>query len=303
MNTIKKLFPGLKIEEITINEMGWSSQVLILNNSYVVKIPRNDEAAESLDKEIEITGLLSNQVPVDIPNYVARIGENLVEGAAYDQLPGLLFTTQPVPAEIPKMEPLSLSEIEQDHIAGQMGTLLHSIHSIDRELVEHILHDYVKDSWKEKIDTLLLRSKNISRKAYVDEELNEVLEFLTHMEREFHGLELEEKFIHGDFAGWNMLYGSENNTITGLLDWADSRFGDPARDFTELIYDFGWNFAEKVVSAYDPADRKVMERAAFYLKFAGFQDLEYGMETGNDFFTDRGFKTIKKELSEFHTHK
>ena len=296
-----KLFPALEIKDLAEVDFGWSSQILLVNMAYVVKIPKTVEAANGIEKEMSLTSLIKGTLPVKVPEYVSSIFEPNLVAAAYKFIDGSMFTTQPVKDEIHALRAdVHLSGNKRGLIAMQIGETLGSIHSIPQDLVGPVLEKYVTDKWEEKISSWFQECRITGEKGLYPDELRICNEFLDTLEEEFHGLNYSQKFIHGDFGGWNMLFDPVSIIFQGLLDWADSRIGDPAKDFTELIYDFGEPFSREILLHYgEERDPDIMERAKLYLKLAGFQDLEYGLNTGSEFFIERGKRSILRELKNF----
>ncbi len=296
-----RLFPALEIKHQSEVDIGWSSQILLVNGEYVVKIPKTREASTGIEKEMSITEAIRDTLSVLIPEYVASIFNDELVAAAYRFIEGSMFTTQPVKGEIEVLNPTAyLGSDKRSEVARQIGETLSFIHSIETGIVEPVLKRYVTDNWEEKISSWFLECRKIAEMGLSPEELAISRKFLDNLEKSFNNFNYTRKFIHGDFGGWNMLFDPETLKFTGLLDWADSRIGDPARDFTELLYDFGEPFTLEILHHYGiERDPGIMERAKLYLRLAGFQDLKYGMETGSEFFTKRGKMSIIEELKNF----
>lgn len=301
LNIIHRLFPETDTGHITSIDFGWTNQILVVNSKYVVKIPRYSHAARSVEKEMEITGKLNGRLPVGIPKYINRLYNKELVAAAYDFIEGAVFTTQPVEDGMEIIDPSKfINGNAGDSIAEQIGKILSSIHEVSTELVGVIIEKYVKDTWDSKIINWIGRSRKICKKAFLGSEMEKCCAFMNSLESEYSKLKFDQTFIHGDFGGWNMLFDPVELKFTAILDWADSRFGDPAKDFTELIYDFGSEFASKVLTYYSRKDDPgIIKRAEFYLKLSGFQDLEYGLEKKFEFFTERGKKAVLEELKNF----
>ncbi len=295
---IERMFPGMEAESVQSINFGWTNQILVLGSKYVIKIPRYPEAAKWVEKEIEITTKLRGTIPVGIPSYVNTLYNGKLVAAAYEFMEGSLFTTQPVDGGIQKSDPMMyLSESSGHGIAKQLGTILSSIHDVAPNQVTDILKKYVDDDWDTKITGWIKQCRKTCEQVFSGTQKEKCGELLDSIETEFSDLKFIQKFIHGDFGGWNMLFDPEETKIIGILDWADARIGDPAKDFTELIYDFGRDFAGMILDHYGRnRDPRILDRAELYLKLNGFQDLEYGLEKKSAFFTERGKEAVLAEL-------
>lgn len=301
IDIVHRMFPGEKFKTTSRIEFGWTSSIILLDRKYVVKIPRTDWAALGVEKEMAVTGYLDGHIPVKVPHYIGSIRENALKAASYEFLGGLLFTNQPVdPAADSVKADHYINGENSKSIAHQIGEILSAIHSVDIASLAEPPNRYVSETWDEKIGDWLGRCRKISSMFFTGIEVSKCENFLEPLEDRFSKFKFRERFIHGDFGGWNMLFDPVKAKITGLLDWADSRYGDPAKDFTELIYDFGPEFTMEVKKHYKyETDSEIMERAKFYLSLSGFQDLEFGLNTDSQFFTNRGAESIRREISKF----
>lgn len=288
-----RLFPDIHVDSVERVNIGWASQVLIVNGKYVVKIPRSDESRKELEKEIQVTSRLRGFIPVKIPHFVSWARNEELHSAAYELIHGTILTNQDV-GETPSVRlddpEIAMSRME---IARQLANILNSVHSIDMVTAEEVLKPFVGESWNQKNLRRIREFKTVANSYFDTDTASLCTSFLDNLSDVMNNLAFPPRFIHGDFGGWNILYDSEKRQITGLLDWADSGIGDPAADFLELIYDFGKDFAGMVLEFYafrDDAD--IMKRAETYMQIAGFQDLKYGLESETDYFIKRGEQDI-----------
>lgn len=297
LSILSILFPGVPITDVKEISIGWTSEVLIMNREYIVKIPRNQDNGFELEKEMEITNTIRDLVSVRIPDFFAVSRNNKVSAAAYKKIGGILLTSQDS-GEMEKLDPASLNTDAIESLSRQIGRILCDIHDIDKSVVGKILSPHTRTTWKEKIIARITESEKTSNGYFEGSEGDRVNDALNGIRKEVDAMEYTETFIHGDFGGWNILCDPLTIKITGLLDWADCRIGDPAIDFTELIYDYGEEFAQKILNSYNCRnDTTIIDRARIYLKLAGFQDLKYGLEAGKEFFVERGKRDILKLIN------
>jgi aminoglycoside phosphotransferase (APT) family kinase protein len=59
--------------------------------------------------------------------------------------------------------------------------------------------------------------------------------------------------LHGDISPGHVLADSEGS-LTGVIDWGDVAFGDPARDLIFLYEDWGDDFLRLALEGYGLAD-------------------------------------------------
>lgn len=289
---IGRLFPGILIPRVREINIGWASHVLILGEKYVIKIPRNDVSRNELEKEIVVTSNFRKYIQVKIPEYVSQARNGDLRAAAYKLIEGILLTNQDMgEIETERLDVPSMKGYLPD-IAEQLAAILNSIHGIDPVDASETLDPFTRETWLEKNLRRIMEFGTVSDSYFDKSTARKCAAYLDNIGEDIRNFAYTPKLIHGDFGGWNILYDPQKRKITGLLDWADSRIGDPAADFVELIYDFGKDFTGMVLQNYQFATEGIMERAETYLKFAGFQDLKYGIEANSDYFTEKGKKEI-----------
>ncbi|MBU2666389.1 aminoglycoside phosphotransferase family protein [Actinoplanes bogorensis] len=76
-------------------------------------------------------------------------------------------------------------------------------------------------------------------------------------------------FSHNDLGAEHVLV-DDSGAVTGILDWSDAAFADPAYDFALLLRDLG-------PAAIRPRD-DIAERALFYARCSVLEDLAYGVD-------------------------
>ena len=92
-----------------------------------------------------------------------------------------------------------------------------------------------------------------------------------------------------------MLWNPETEEITGIIDWGDIHVGDPALDFTGILYDCGMDFTKLVLGHYSrPVDPTFMFRVDWYGKLLGFHMIEYSQTAGKDWYIKEGLKHISE---------
>src|SRR5205085_6629176 len=80
---------------------------------------------------------------------------------------------------------------------------------------------------------------------------------------------------HGDFGGSNILYDSQTNSISGIIDFELLGFGDPATDVAALST-YGEEFFALCLDIY-PEMQTMLDRARFYRSTFALQEAYYGL--------------------------
>lgn len=93
-------------------------------------------------------------------------------------------------------------------------------------------------------------------------------------------------FCHNDLGIEHVLVSGEGGTVTGIIDWGDAALTDPARDYGMLFRDLG-------PVALPPESDGLRERAVFYARCNVFEDLEYGLSTGESAYVDKSLDSLR----------
>lgn len=291
---IHSLFPGVGIQSLEEVNIGWNSRILILNGEYTIKLPKTRSGLKGIRKEIRITDAIRGNIPVAIPEYLSTSEGIAKEAFAYRFISGTMLTKKPLGNISNNFDPTSVSDHElYISIQKQLADILTSIHGIQINLVRDIFKEYVGETWAETYEKLGKKFVKDLEKAFHGQKLDDAKASLEKTVFSITASRFPEKFIHGDFGGWNIIYRTDLKKISGVVDWADCRIGDPALDFAELIYDYGEPYAEEVLGFYGHhAGKGFMDRARLYLKLEGFRDLHYGIATDSAEFVEKGRKKI-----------
>ena len=131
----------------------------------------------------------------------------------------------------------NFSESEYQKILPEMLSILDAIHAVD-------IHDttgYGKwsqnngqgedDSWKEAVLSvnMYVKDGNLFKTSFLEKDIWDTV--YSEIERLVEFCPEERYLIHSDYGGDNVV--SDGEKVTGVLDWASSRYGD-------FIYDIAW---------------------------------------------------------------
>lgn len=233
---IKKEIPALKIENIEINKLGWDNYIVIINNSLVIRIPKNKIIEEKLEVEKCLLDLLSlKKIKLSIPKYnILRDEVNNCKLVYYDYIPGVSMS-----------EISNINAIKTDKNAIIIADFLTKLHSTEyKRLIEIGMKcNYNNEFW----GNLLLSIKNELFEYFTSEQRQDVIEFF----QSYNSIHFKKScIIHGDLSYSNILIDSNDNSVSGVIDFSDAQIYDPAFDFAGLYWDLGANFTKKVLKYY-----------------------------------------------------
>jgi aminoglycoside phosphotransferase (APT) family kinase protein len=95
------------------------------------------------------------------------------------------------------------------------------------------------------------------------------------------------RFSHNDLGAEHVLVDPGTLAVTGVIDWGDAAFTDPAYDVGLLLRDVGPDAVDAALAHLPDADPALRGRAAFHARCSLLEDLAYGVTTGSDAHRDQ----------------
>lgn len=102
-------------------------------------------------------------------------------------------------------------------------------------------------------------------------------------------------FSHNDLGIEHVLVEPATGEVTGVIDWSDAAFADPAADFGRLYRDLGPAALDDLLRRHRCGAEDVValrDRASFYARCLVFEDLVFGLETGATEYVDKGMTAL-----------
>ena len=252
----------LGIEAAQLREIveGWDSLVLEVNGEWIVRVPRRDEVREWMRRETLLLPELAPALPVPVPRFeVVEDTEDLFF-VAYRRLPGEPLVDPPVP------------------LAGELGRFLAALHGF-RPSVELPRHRVPLDGFRREVLPLLEHAERRRAEAMFDQRTSTA----------------EAALLHADLGPAHILH--EGSTVTGVIDWSDASFGDPALDFAWLVHGASDAFGAALLDAYSgEPDEDLRERALFYHRLGPWHEVLYGLEQDRPELVESGLAGIRARL-------
>jgi aminoglycoside phosphotransferase (APT) family kinase protein len=222
--------------------------------------------SQGLAAEARLLDVVAPRVSVPVPQ--PRFVDDELGIIAYRLLPG---------------EPL-LGKSAFPGLAHRLGRFLRELHSIDPAGLGDLLprDDADPGEWLKELDgppdLLALLSATVPRPGD------------------------EYALVHCDLGAEHLLAVGED--LTGVIDWSDAAFADPALDFARLYRDFGRDFLVSVVDAYgglrDPG--RTVQRIVYYARCAALEDLEYGRTSGLGAYANAAEASIRRLFHSSEPH-
>ncbi len=104
----------------------------------------------------------------------------------------------------------------------------------------------------------------------------------------------ESVFGHNDLGAEHVLIDPRSGTVTGVIDWSDAGFADPAIDLGLILRDLGptgYAAAQSHITVADSAALQV--RALFYARCRALEDVLFGREQGRSEYISNAVRAMQ----------
>jgi len=234
---------GLMVRSIIVLGQGLDSIAYLVNNEFIFKQSKHDEARISLKKEIQILNYLKSKVTLQIPDIEYYSEQYSVCG--YKEIKGDKLT----PCIYKKM-----SDDEKDKLVQDIALFLREMHSVplpdidglelnviddyksDHDALREMIYDKIPDKSKEYLE-------NLYRRIFADKRITEYVRVL----------------CHNDLSCNHIII--QNNKVVGIIDFGDAAISDRDKDFVYLLEDsgeeLGGEFGLKVLEYYNHPNKDI----------------------------------------------
>jgi aminoglycoside 2''-phosphotransferase len=273
-SAFRQLWPGRPLRRFRRDETGWTNLVLEADGRWIFRVPRWPGPARSLTREVRLLEILGEHltVPVPRPALVGTLDEpNGWPFLVYERLPGS-----------PIVNPSSLRSADRDRLARFLARLLAEL---DRcppgALGELGLPAGDRSSWATAYRKLERRYRRVAADrlpAPLDRDISRLF-------RGFFAVLEESRYrptlIHCDLWPSHVLWNRARTGPSGVIDWEDARFGDPAFDLSALG-ELGPTVTRTLIARRrSPEDDSFVERLLFYRRILPLHGVLFGIETGD----------------------
>ena len=239
---IEKEF-GLIVNYIKVLGEGLDSVAYLVNNDYIFKMSKHQEARDNLKKEIQVLNYIKGKLSLQIPTIDYYSEKYSICG--YKEIKGTILTSE-------YYEKMNSEEKEQ--LAKDISLFCKELHSLPlpkiKDLELNVIEDYESD-YKELKENIY---DSISEKAkiYLDGLFDRILndERIT---------KYDIALCHNDLSCNHIVM--DNNKIIGIIDFGDVAITDRDKDFVYLLEnsneELGRNFGLKVLDYYNHPNKDV----------------------------------------------
>jgi len=231
---------------------------------WVVRSPRTSAAGARLEAEGRLLGVLAGWLPYSVP---------AVEGSAALPEGGRAVVHRTLsgrPVDLESLEPAA-------PLTAAIGRALAALHDVPDRLVEDVgLPGYTADEYRQR------RLAEVDRAAVSGHVPPALLQRWEQALEEVSAWRFMPCVVHGDLAPENVLVDDER--VTGILEWAETRLADPADDFAWLASGCSAETLDAVIEAYTVTrrvepDKDLARRARLAAELAVARWLLHGVST------------------------
>ena len=242
-----------------------------LRRFWVVRAPRNTAAGIRMDQESDLIAQLMSWLPFALPQ---------PEGTAILPSGGRAVVHRKLPGQPLRPEEL----VARPELASAFGRAVAAIHDLPVRLIEEAgLPVYSADEFRFR------RLAELDRAAATGQVPTRLLSRWEHAVEEVGAWRFLPCCVHGDLAGENVLV--EGDVITGIVEWSETRVGDPADDLAWLAIGNPEPALDAVLAAYlaarrEPPDPALRRRARLSGEFALARWLMHGVNLNDQAIVD-----------------
>lgn len=211
-----------------------------LKRQWIVRAPRSSAAGVRMEQESELVLQLMSWLPFALPQ---------IEGTATIPDGGRAVVHRQLQGE--PLRPSAL--LHRPALAGAFGRAIAAVHDLPVRLVEEAgLPVYGAEEYRFR------RLAEVDRAAGTGHVPPRLLSRWEHAVEEVGCWRFVPTVVHGDLVGENVLVSGDD--VVGVLEWSETRVGDPADDLAWLGVGTAQPALDAVVAAYSAARRELPDR-------------------------------------------
>ncbi|MDO8683502.1 MAG: phosphotransferase [Armatimonadota bacterium] len=275
---------GFPVESIAFLGEGDFCVAYCVNNEWVFRLAKDEDASKRLEREALLLPRLAPQLNLRIPN---------IELQGCSPLTGLAFVGyRRVPGnELTKERFSRLSIDERGRIAHELAEFTWGLHSFDLDTARQLgISDY---DYPSLFSSDLERAE---RRAFtiMDSEMQDYCRQIIQQHLRCGKLEFQPALLHDDLSQWHILFDSEIGAVTGIIDFTDVAIGDPAQDLMYIYDDYGPEFTNQLLDCHSEAVRScILDRVHFYHEWHTLRRLLWAVENKHELLISRRLDELR----------
>ncbi len=284
---VAEQFPQLGPRSLTPLGEGWDNAAFLVNDAWVFRFPRRAVAAELIATESRVLPRIALELPlaVPVPVFVGHAsagypwpfaGHRLLRGTPISKTPA--------------------SECDDPALARTLGKFLRALHTIDAEplgaaglpedTIGRLDHARMRPKFFERLSAL--HAAGLVRDAGA---LTAFLDGVAPMRARSERLAV----VHGDLYARHVLV-DELLRATGIIDWGDVHYGDPALDLAIAFSVVSPRARDIFFDAYGAVDSRTLELARYRAIYHSAMTAHYGLCVGDTELMQSGTRGLELAL-------
>jgi aminoglycoside 2''-phosphotransferase len=224
---IRAAFPQLPFKHARLIGHGDDNLVVVLDDTWVARFPRNDEYHGRFAAELNLLAKLAPLSPIPLPHYEYVSEER--DFGVYQQIQGQEMTSAVFAAMPPP---------DQRKVLSSLATFLSTLHALPAETIAQA-DGTIARTWTGAQFAELYRDQ---RRGVIARTISP--KTLVRFDAFYDALATLEpgpaRLAHDDLSDDHTLV--DGSRLTGIIDFSDAAFGDPVIDFSWF-----WNLGEENV--------------------------------------------------------
>ena len=259
---------------------GWDSLVAIVEDAWVVRIPRSASTAQLVPGEVALLKLLASRMPVAVPEPVAVCTDH--QALLYRLIPGA------------SLHGLDLDLVLVDGLANQLTAAVQAVHNTDLHAVRCAgVPDLSGSKWHDSYAELCSRFRQRVLPELPDAHHDAGRWLLDGLTTWLFDYTPEWTLVHRDLGPSHLL--CQDERLAGIIDWTDACIGDRAIDFAWLLYGSPPPLARRLVESLNLDDR-IRRRALAYHQLGPWYEVEHGIDKHRSDLIDSGIDGVVDRL-------
>jgi aminoglycoside 2''-phosphotransferase len=282
LGRIRKEYPNLRWKKSKYLAHGWEHDVIILDNHWVFRFPKEQVLYKDsyFQREPALLSYLQTHLSLPIPQY--RLLAKDLSFGGYAIVSGVPLTRWVYQRKVRGMY--------KENIAKELANFLSELHSIPITVADKF-HIQTSDRRRayaklhEDAQRFLYPKFSIDEKQAAEDFFEKLKQTLSHSYRKV--------LVHHDLIGQHIFVHRNFKKLSGIIDFSDMDIDDPAIDFWGL-WQYGPQFVKTVFKYYrGEKDDHLLERALWYSKRVPLWDMINPFNYGRGSF-EEGYRAFRK---------
>ena len=282
---IGECFPDLVVDSINLAGEGMDNLALAVNDEFVFRFPKLEEAATKIGLEAVLLPELQKRLDVRIPS---------PEFVGTDPGTGLTFSGYRSIEGVP-LEPELLLDLDPEvriSLTEQIARFISHLHSFPVEeaallglKANDFKADYAGDL--QPIRELMLPMLGKGEREYVEQLYGDYL-------GDPGNFDYEPTVIHADLSPEHILYDPVTQAIAGVIDFGDIEIGDPDYEMHWLYGSYGAEFLQTYLTFKPhPSPDRLLRKLRFFHRANTVGDILIGFHRDDPETVEDGIAALK----------